>query len=243
MELPVSETVYRLSDPGELAVDVGAHIGHMTSIMACRVGLTGKVLSFEPHPLTFIELASNVERWAREPGIAEISIQPVALSDAGGDGILDVPGDDAVNRALASVGQISTGVGTSYPIKISTLSEFLHEGDLVGVMKLDVEGREHAVLMGSQTAIHKHAIRDIVFEEYKPYPNSTTAFVEQAGYTVFSVGISLRGPVLALANTKPATRSGYIPTYLATHDPDRALLRMAKRGWAVLRPDSFKRQR
>src|SRR4051812_45060416 len=33
-ELHVSETIWRLLDRGELAVDVGANIGYMTSLMA-----------------------------------------------------------------------------------------------------------------------------------------------------------------------------------------------------------------
>lgn len=33
-DLPVSETIWRLLDPGDYAIDVGASLGHMTGIMA-----------------------------------------------------------------------------------------------------------------------------------------------------------------------------------------------------------------
>src|SRR5579872_6967542 len=37
-DLCVSETLWRLLDAGETALDVGANFGHMTSVMAVRVG-------------------------------------------------------------------------------------------------------------------------------------------------------------------------------------------------------------
>src|ERR687886_1998553 len=44
-DLTVSEVIWRLLEPGEQAVDVGANIGYMTSLMAARVGKTGNVTS------------------------------------------------------------------------------------------------------------------------------------------------------------------------------------------------------
>ena len=49
-DLGVSEAIWRLLDKDDLAIDVGANIGHMTGIMARRVGPKGAVIAFEPHP-------------------------------------------------------------------------------------------------------------------------------------------------------------------------------------------------
>src|SRR6059058_5875426 len=68
-DLCVSETLYRLLDPGELAVDAGANIGQMTSLLAARAGAAGRVLAFEPHPDVFKELSVNVSRWATRAGL------------------------------------------------------------------------------------------------------------------------------------------------------------------------------
>src|SRR4051794_10893580 len=46
-DLVVTETLWRLIDPGEVGVDAGANIGYMTSIMAARAA---RVWAFEPHP-------------------------------------------------------------------------------------------------------------------------------------------------------------------------------------------------
>ena len=49
-DLPVTEVLWRLTGPGDIAVDAGANIGCMTCVLATRVGPTGRVLSFEPFP-------------------------------------------------------------------------------------------------------------------------------------------------------------------------------------------------
>src|SRR4051794_9263870 len=52
-ELPVCETLCRLAVPGGRAVDVGANIGVMTSVLSARVGPAGRVAAFEAHPDLF----------------------------------------------------------------------------------------------------------------------------------------------------------------------------------------------
>lgn len=46
--------------PGDVAVDVGAHIGYFTLIMSKLVGENGSVFAFEPEPLNFALLSKNV---------------------------------------------------------------------------------------------------------------------------------------------------------------------------------------
>src|SRR5689334_912740 len=49
-DLVVSETIWRLTDQGDTALDIGANAGYITSLLAGRVGRSGRVLSFEAHP-------------------------------------------------------------------------------------------------------------------------------------------------------------------------------------------------
>src|SRR3954449_12172031 len=62
-DLVVTETLWRLIDPGEVVVDAGANIGYMSSIMAARVGAGcgGGGGAFEPHPQLFRELQANCQ--------------------------------------------------------------------------------------------------------------------------------------------------------------------------------------
>ncbi|MFL5344231.1 MAG: FkbM family methyltransferase, partial [Hyalangium sp.] len=103
-EIAVSEAIYRLSDPGELAIDVGANIGYMTSILAARTGPSGTVIACEPHPALFDLLSRNVERWtASSSPLPPINTLQLALSDRSGKGQLSVPPEFAVNRGTAAL--------------------------------------------------------------------------------------------------------------------------------------------
>jgi len=50
----------RLIKEGQVVVDVGAHIGYYTVLLARMVG-KGRVFAFEPEPSNFSLLAKNVE--------------------------------------------------------------------------------------------------------------------------------------------------------------------------------------
>src|SRR5437763_17170759 len=47
-EIAVTEALWRLTDSGDLAVDIGANVGYSSSLLAVRVGHRGRVLCFEP---------------------------------------------------------------------------------------------------------------------------------------------------------------------------------------------------
>jgi FkbM family methyltransferase len=237
-ELPVSEAIYRLVDPADVVIDVGANIGHMTSIMAVRTGPSGRVLSFEPHPLTYEELRGNTQCWAQMKGVGAIRVYRFALSDTTGSGSLGVPGNDSVNRALASMMPNGELDGSRFPIQLRRLEEFVAPGQMVGLMKVDVEGREYEVLKGAQRLLRRHEIRDIIFEEFSPYPSQATTLLSKEGYQIFYLGLKLWGPTTSPASVTRATREGYMPIYLATTEPSRALGRLKKRGWMALRSSS-----
>jgi|GraSoi2013_115cm_1033766.scaffolds.fasta_scaffold05929_4 FkbM family methyltransferase len=84
-----TEVLWRLVAPGDTTIDGGANIGHMSSILAHRAGLSGRVLAFEPHPQTFERLKRNVQKWT---GVAPIELHNLALSGCRGQAtLLDVP--------------------------------------------------------------------------------------------------------------------------------------------------------
>src|SRR6185295_2277040 len=78
-DLALTETLWRLLEPGDLALDVGANIGYTTGLMALRVGSTGRVLAFEPHPAVHAQLVANAERARRNPRCGEIRTFETAL--------------------------------------------------------------------------------------------------------------------------------------------------------------------
>jgi hypothetical protein len=90
-DLSVTEMLWRLIDPGDIAIDVGANIGYMSSVMMQRVGPAGKVLSFEPHPELYQRLADNVKLWKEFFPKTHIQVEELALSDYSGGGFLIFP--------------------------------------------------------------------------------------------------------------------------------------------------------
>ena len=84
----MTETLWRLTDPGDLAIDVGANIGYTTSILGVRVGPRGRVHSFEPHPQVFASLAENVERWKLDDRCGSFLLHQAALGKETGKAFL-----------------------------------------------------------------------------------------------------------------------------------------------------------
>jgi FkbM family methyltransferase len=234
MDLTVSEVLYRLTDPGELAVDVGANIGYMTSILAKRVKLApqGKVIAFEAHPGVYQELEYNVDRWRQQLSFSQILIHQTAVSDQEGDAILSIPRSFAENRGLASIvttdePEKSTGDTSEIDrISIATvkLDDQIPKSTIIDVLKIDVEGHELKVLEGATQLLQQKRIRDCVFEEHRPYPTDVTSYLEQYGYTLFRIHRNFWGVEL-LPAASPTPRVSWLPTsFLATINPERAIL-------------------
>lgn len=76
-ELAESSFVKKLVGPGELVLDVGAHIGYYTVLLSSLVGNEGKVLSFEPDASNFKILSNNLTL----NKISNVSAHPFAVSN------------------------------------------------------------------------------------------------------------------------------------------------------------------
>jgi hypothetical protein len=107
----------------------------------------------------------------------------------------------------------------------------------VAFLKVDVEGHELQLFQGSEMLLTEGRVRDIVFEEFRAYPTPVTAFLEQFDYTLFQLGMTFWGPVIALADAPYVNKRQWVArSMLATRDPQRARQRLAPRGWQILRP-------
>ena len=229
-DICVTETLFRLLDRGEVAVDVGAHVGYMTSVMAARVGPTGNVIAVEPQPDVFEELEHNVAAW-REGGLStEIALHRVALSDQSGTSRLSRPGDgwDRGGASLARVGE------ATYEVPLRTLADLLAGVDRIAVVKVDVEGHQLEVLQGGRGLLEAGRIRDLIFEDVGQHPTPATSFLEAHGYTIFKLDRNLLGPWIGPGESPRQPLDDQ--SYLATKEPARALDRMRPRGWASLSP-------
>jgi hypothetical protein len=116
------------------------------------------------------------------------------------------------------------------------LDSVVKAGTQVHFCKLDVEGFELNVLKGASGLLERKAIRDLVFEDFEEYPTPVHRALQEHGFTIFSLHSNLFGPRLVPAERRESfalTKDGQ--NYLATLDPQRALTRLKRRGWATLR--------
>ena len=228
-ELPVTEAVYRLLGPGDFAVDVGAHVGYFTSLMAFRIGSGGTVLALEPHPMLVAQLRENVARWRSSD---RVTVDPRAASEATGTAHLNVPADFSTNMGTSSL-----GVESAESVEVSTVAlDTLIGGRHVVLFKLDVEHHEIAVLIGMKDALAAHAIQHILFEEHRPFPTPVTELLERSGFTIFGLHERFWGAEPVDPSSELARSRWDAQTYVATITPDVIKARLRANGWRCLRP-------
>ncbi len=224
-DLAVVEVLMRLADPHQLVLDVGANIGAMTGALARRAG---EVWAFEPHPVVYPRLAGNVARFAGRAGFAPCRVFDVALSDTDGEAGMETPPEFGHNNGI---GRISAGA-SAVRVRTARLDTVL-AGRAVGVMKLDVEGHELAVLMGAASALGGGRVDHVLFEDHGGPDGHVGRYLAGLGFALFGVGWRMTGPVLA---TAAGVHHRYeAPNYLATRDPAGAAARCQPRGWQALR--------
>lgn len=242
MDLSVTETLWRLVEPGELAVDVGANIGYMTAVLAARVSTIpgGCVQAFEAHPEIFQELKYNIERWQKQIRNTQIYIKNIAISNEMGQVRLKIPDSFNSNRGLVSVitveaeSELCSKNNTTVTADSHCLDDLFLTAKEIGVLKLDVEGHELQVIKGANNLLKQKRIRDCVFEEHREYPTDVTSYFETMGYSLFRIQRKFFSPMLLPPDSKIARTSWEPTSFLATHQPERALRLLKKPGWKVL---------
>lgn len=128
----------RFVRPGDVVLDVGAHVGYYTLLSSVLSGAAGHVVAFEPLPANVVYLRRH---------LALNSVPNVAVIEAA---VCDT-------SALATFLEApSTSMGVLDPagalmVRTVALDDMVASGDIgtVHVIKIDVEGSEVAVLAGA----------------------------------------------------------------------------------------------
>ncbi len=132
-------------EAGATVLDVGANIGLMTVWCSKLVGPHGRVIAFEPHPVTFELLKQNVTL----NDASNITCQQLALSDRSGMACLYDRTDKS--RGSASMTWFQSGDKAS-EISMTTIDDYVATNALrdISFVKIDVEGFEDKVLGGAR---------------------------------------------------------------------------------------------
>jgi FkbM family methyltransferase len=235
-DLSVSEVMFRLVQRSDLVLDAGANIGYMTLLASVAAGPRGRVISWEPNPALFGILTRNVDASRAQGQMAPVELRQAALGAHRHRATL-VLSDPA--RANDGLSYIPAGPPTPFSdavdVQVETLDDVLGNQS-VAVAKVDVEGYEHHLFKGAEKALTAHRIRHIVFEDHEGTGSTAAELLKTFGYSLFSIGWSMTGPLLAEIVPGESVAATYeAPSYLATVEPERAIRACTPSGWRALR--------
>lgn len=155
---PATTRLFRqLLAPGDIVIDVGAHVGYYTLLAARQVGPAGRVYAFECEPQNYELLVKNIELnslgWV-------VPVQK-AVSNRVGTGRLTLDrqsGWHSLHLTPDSVGSLL--------VETTTLDEFLAQtaDRHCALLKIDAQGAEAAVLEGAQNLLQENPRLRIILE-------------------------------------------------------------------------------
>lgn len=134
---------------GDTFIDVGANVGIHTLLAAGLIGSGGRVLAFEPNPQAFALLNAHLSL----NDVRTCTTYMMGLGDARGEMMLSGVGCDFGGYTLRTLDTADTRVR----VPIDRADSVIDERQIVGnlVIKIDVEGFEHAVLRGMPRLLHQ----------------------------------------------------------------------------------------
>jgi len=158
----------RIVKQGETVVDIGAHIGYYTLILAETVGPKGKVFAFEPNPENFEVLKKNVEI----NGYKNVILEQKAVSNKNG-------------KAKFYFSKINSGDGKIYATKeergscevnsIKLDDYFKKKRIKPSFFKMDIQGAEPKAFEGMKWILDNPSLKFTT--EFQPEA------IESAGYS------------------------------------------------------------
>ena len=143
-------TLRSLIRPGMVIADIGANVGFYAVEMAKCVGPRGRVLAFEPDPLSFRVLQQRVN----QASLDNVETYQMALGDTSGRAALYCSAyNRADNRLSASHTESHVEV---CEVAVCRLDEFLSGREIrIDGMKIDVQGNEERVLRGAEAILRR----------------------------------------------------------------------------------------
>ncbi|MDA4122806.1 MAG: FkbM family methyltransferase [Thaumarchaeota archaeon] len=169
--------------PGDVVLDVGAHIGSFTLKAAKEVGPEGRVVSFEPSSENFKLLTLNVN----SNDYKNAKLFNVAVGSGPGTAKLHLGNRKGTNSLLSDAGAENVGIEE---VPIRTLDSVADELKLskVSFVKIDVEGFELEVLKGARNVLSSsHPSLAMETHDFGPSEEEIGNYLRTFGYVVKSV--------------------------------------------------------
>jgi FkbM family methyltransferase len=158
------QAVYEsLLHPGDVAVDVGAHMGRHLIPMARCVAPTGRILAFEPLPVCRESLAAAFDQaWADLRPL--VTMHGCALGDGSGRTEFVVAREAIAYSGLQKRTYDVPTTVERIPIEVRRLDEFALDLPSLAYIKIDAEGGELHILRGAAETLAR--FRPVVTFEF-----------------------------------------------------------------------------
>ena len=157
--------------PGDVFVDVGAHVGKYSLYAARQVGDSGLVIAIEPHPKN----VENLRKGVMLNGFKNVRVVEKACSNRSGRAFL-------LEYELSARHEI-TDKPTRLMVEIDTLDSILQglRVDKVNMVKIDVNGHEYQVIEGARNTLKNHK-PIILMEVMLENKQRVFSYLEKFGY-------------------------------------------------------------
>lgn len=179
---------------GAVTVDVGASWGLFSYHLARKVGGSGTVFSYEPHPMN----KAVLERLASAR--PNVHFRPVAVSDVAGSADMQVPVFGS--RRVTAQSSLAHGFEGQHGVRVDKVTvPTVRLDDEIGdrhidFIKIDVEGHEMSVLRGGAAMLRKHIPPMLIEIEQRHLDcpiKDVFAEIEDIGYALYFIdGAAIR---------------------------------------------------
>lgn len=162
---------------GDTAIDIGAHYGVFTVLMAAMCGLSGRIVAFEPDPYARAVLEKNLDL---NPDLQRPQVESFACSDSEGESTLFSRGGNSQSSLVRSaVAFAPEDTLERVQVRLATLDSYLtkQKMPMPQWVKIDTEGAEIRILKGASNVLSSNAG---IICELHPYawPEFGTTFAE-----------------------------------------------------------------
>jgi FkbM family methyltransferase len=186
---PFTAFVQRHVKPGDTVIDVGAHAGLFTLLLAHQVWETGRVIAYEPNPRMLELLRDNVTmNWLSD----RVEIVQKAAAAASGSLPFLAPSRYTMTGSLRPVEQLletedRVEALERLEVEAEPLDVHLGRFERIDLVKIDVEGAEEQVFAGMEQLLASGAVKRVSFEvarellggEWKPFAGRLTRLANE----------------------------------------------------------------
>jgi FkbM family methyltransferase len=223
-ELNEAEFIRRSVHPGDTAIDLGAHAGVHTTLLAERVGPDGSVIALEPCSAHVARLTAAV----RAAGATEwVTIVSAAAGDVASERrlLVSAPAQSSRHAWLLPAGQPTGPRDVVEHVRVVRIDDLPRRGR-VSFIKIDVEGAESLALAGASALLASD--RPILLVDLHPHlmpvvsgerPVDLISRLRSMGYRCHLLGAGVPSAEIEDTPTAAATPVIFQPDALDSRTP------------------------